>query len=73
MGAVTEDGGGMNVRQAPRRRAAAAVKGFSTMVRVPGRPGAARVFTDAERSEAEAYAAETGGSVVPLPLSQPGR
>jgi hypothetical protein len=73
MDAVTEDGGGVSVRQVPRKRAAAAVKDFSTMVRVPGRPGAARVFTDAERSEAEAYAAKTGGSVVPLPLSPPGR
>jgi hypothetical protein len=71
MGAVTEDDG-MSVRQAPRKRAAAEVKDFSTMVRVPGRPGAARVFTDAERSEAEAYAADTGGAVVPLPLSAPG-
>jgi hypothetical protein len=69
VGAVTDDG--MSVRQAPRKRAAAEVKDFSTMVRVPGRPGAARVFTDAERSQAEAYAADTGGSVLPLPLSPP--
>jgi hypothetical protein len=38
------------------------------MVRVPGQPAALRVFTDAERAAAETYAADTGGTVVPLPL-----
>ena len=39
------------------------------MVRVPGQPAAVRVFTDAERADADTYAADTGGTVVPLPLT----
>jgi hypothetical protein len=38
------------------------------LVRVPGQPAAVRVFTDAERAEADTYAAATGGTVVQLPL-----
>jgi len=41
------------------------------LVRAPGRPAAIRVFTDAEAEEANRYAAEIGGTVVPLPLSPP--
>lgn len=41
------------------------------MVRVPGQPGALSVFTDAEVEEANRYAAEMGGTVVPLPLDPP--
>lgn len=39
------------------------------MVRVPGKPSAVRVYIDAERDEAARYATESGGEVVPLPLS----
>jgi hypothetical protein len=38
------------------------------MVRVPGKPGAVRVYADAEHDEAARHAAEAGGVVVPLPL-----
>lgn len=41
------------------------------LVRAPGRPAAVRVFTDAEAEEANQYATEIGGTVVPLPLSPP--
>jgi hypothetical protein len=66
--AVTEDSSGLHVRQTPRKRASAEIKDFSVMVRVPGQPAAVRVFTDDERVDADAYAADTGGTVVPLPL-----
>jgi hypothetical protein len=69
---VTEDGSGPSVRQTPRRRSSAVeVADFTMMVRVPGRPAAIRVFTEDERTEANAYAADTGGTVVELPLSPP--
>ena len=71
MSAVTEDGSGLSVRQTPRKRAPAEIKDFTMMVRVPGDPAAVRVFTDAERSDADTYAADTGGTVVPLPLPAP--
>lgn len=38
------------------------------LVHVPGEPAALRVFTDAEKDEADRYAAGAGGTVVPLPL-----
>lgn len=69
MGAVTEDGSGLSVRQIPRKRASAEIRDFTMMVRVPGDPAAVRVFTDVERADADTYAADTGGTVIPLPLS----
>jgi hypothetical protein len=46
---------------------------LNTVVVVPGTPGAARVFTDAEADagDADAYAAQHGGSLQPLPLNAP--
>jgi hypothetical protein len=41
------------------------------LVRVPGEPAAVRVFTDAEKDEADHYAAGVGETVVPLPLDPP--
>lgn len=41
------------------------------LVRVPGEPAAVRVFTEAEKDEADRYAAGAGGIVVPLPLDPP--
>ena len=41
------------------------------LVRVDGRPAAVKVFTDAEADDAAAYAAETGGGIVTLPLDPP--
>ena len=61
-----------HVVQRPRKRTdQVQVSDFTMLVRVPGRPDAIRVFTDAEAEEANRYAAETGGTVVPLPLPPP--
>lgn len=69
---MSADPGGLSVRQSPRKRAAdARIADFTLLVRVPGQPGAVRVFTDDEVDEAAQYAAESGGVVVPLPLSPP--
>jgi len=46
----------------------AAIKDLTLLVRVPGRPEDVRAFTDAERDEAAAYAAETGGITEDLPV-----
>lgn len=56
-----------HVTQKPRKRAGqVTVADFTLLVRVPGSPGAVRVFT-----EAAGYAAEVGGSVMALPLAAP--
>ena len=65
---MTEEGGGLHVRQTPRNRSSAEITDFTMLVRVSGQPAAVRVFSDAERIDAEAYAADVGGTVVPLPL-----
>ncbi|ORA42266.1 hypothetical protein BST19_25625 [Mycobacterium bouchedurhonense] len=60
------------VRQSPPRRSdTVQVSAFTMLVRVPGQPTAVRVFTNDEQDEARGYAAATGGTVVPLPLSEP--
>ena len=69
---MSDDGSGLQVRQSPRKRTGDVyVSDITSMVRVPGQPAAVRVYTDAERDEADQYAAETGGEVVPLPVSPP--
>lgn len=69
---MTDDGGGLQVRQTPRKRTGElSVADFTMLVRVPGRPVLVRVYTEDERDEATRYAAEAGGVVVPLPLSPP--
>lgn len=61
-----------HVVQRPRKRTdQVQVSDFTMLVRVPGQPDAIRVFTDAEAEEAKRYAAETGGTVVRLPLPPP--
>lgn len=61
-----------HVVQKPRKRTGnAQVSDFTMMVKVPGRPQAIRVFTATEDAEARQYANDTGGTVVPLPLSPP--
>jgi hypothetical protein len=71
MAAVSEESTNY-VQHAPRRRTeAGSVADFTMLVRVPGEPAAVRVFTDAEKDEADHYAAGTGGTVVPLPLHPP--
>lgn len=49
-------------------RAAVKLSDLTLIVRPPGRPGEIRSFTDAERAEAEQYAAETDSVVETLPL-----
>lgn len=74
MAAVTEAGDPSphHVVQRPRKRTdQVQVSDFTMLVRAPGRPDAIRVFTDAEAQEADRYAVEIGGTVVPLPLSPP--
>ncbi len=68
-GLMSDDVGGLSVRQGPRKRAGDVR--VAVLVRVEGRPAAVRVFTDEEADEAAQYAASTGGVVVPLPLSPP--
>ncbi|WP_079632893.1 hypothetical protein [Mycobacteroides abscessus] len=69
---MSDDVGGLSVRQGPRKRAGdMRVADFTLLVRVEGQPAAVRVFTDDEADEAAQYAARTGGVVVPLPLSPP--
>lgn len=60
-----------HVVQKPQRRTDAKVSDFTMMVTVPDHPEAIRVFTAAQDAEAHQYAAETGGTVVPLPLAPP--
>lgn len=67
---MTEDSS--YVVQKPRKRTdTVEIADFTMLVRVPGRPEAVSVFTDAEAEEANRYAAETGGAVVALPLDPP--
>ncbi|WP_101953220.1 hypothetical protein [Mycobacterium intracellulare] len=69
---MSDDGAGLQVRQSPSKRAGdVQVVDFTMLVRVPGAPGAVRVYTDAESDDAARYAAEVGGVVVPLPLAAP--
>lgn len=77
MGPMSDDVGGL-VRPAepaqasPRKRAGdARVADFTLLVPVPGQPAAVRVIPDDEADEAAKYAADSGGVVVPLPLSPP--
>jgi hypothetical protein len=44
---------------------------LTLLVRPPGKSGGIRAFTDAERVDAELYAAEAGTVVEPLPLVEP--
>lgn len=69
---MSDEGSSQHVRQSPRRRNdEVRVADITMMVRVPGRPAGVRVYTDDEADEAARYAAEAGGSVVPLPLPPP--
>lgn len=69
MSAMSEDSSNLHIRQSPRG-GAAQVADFTMLVHVPGRPAAVRAYTDDEHEEAERYASESGGVVVPLPLSR---
>lgn len=68
-GVVNENVASLHVRPARHRSEdVVGVGDFTMLVSVAGRPGAVRVFTDAESDEAPHYAVETGGKIVPLPL-----
>jgi hypothetical protein len=49
-------------------RSPATLADLTLIVRPAGKPQGVRAFTDAERAEAELYAAEHGAVVEPLPL-----
>lgn len=69
---MSQDNSAISVRHSPRPRAAGVtVADFTLLVRIPGKPATFRAFTDFERGEAAALAAEVGGTVIPLPLDQP--
>jgi hypothetical protein len=69
---MSEDANGLAMRQSPRKRTGDLnISDFTMMVRVPGRPAAVAVYTDAERDEAARYAAEVGGEILSLPLAPP--
>lgn len=69
---MSDDSGGLQVRQSPRRRSAETrIADYTMLVRVPGQPAAIRAFTDAEADEAAQAAAEARGVIVSLPLSPP--
>ena len=61
------DAPGLSERRPPARRRDTKVADFTMIVRVPGKPDAARVFTSGEADEAAQYAAANGGAVAPLP------
>lgn len=48
------------------KRAKASVGDLTLIVRVPGHPAAVQVFTDNERTAAQRYADDVGGTVEPL-------
>ena len=48
------------------KRAKASVKDLTLIVRVPGHPAAVQAFTDNERTAAQRYADEVGGTVESL-------
>lgn len=58
-------------RNPPKRNRTATIADFTMLVHVPGQPAAAQVFTNAEHDDAHRYAAQTGGTVIPLPLTPP--
>lgn len=57
-------------REIPKRRGVK-IADLTSMVRVPGRPAAIRVFTADEDADAREYAENEGGEYVPLPVPHP--
>ncbi|ADK68891.1 MULTISPECIES: hypothetical protein [Gordonia] len=60
-----DSAGGISDRRAPTR-ARAELADLTLIVRPPGRPAQIRAFTDAEQTEARAYATEAGTVVTTL-------
>lgn len=61
---------GFTVSRPPLKRRAATIADLTMLVRVPGQPSAVRAFTDDELDDANAYAADHGGTIEPLPPLQ---
>ncbi len=57
-------------REVPKRRGGKNAD-VTSMVRIPGRPTALRVFTADEEDLAHKYAETEGGEYVPLPVADP--
>lgn len=68
---MTEDSGSYVVKKPRKRTDDGAIADYTMMVRVPGQPDALCVFTDEQVDDAERYAADNGGTIVPLPLDPP--
>ncbi|WP_301122990.1 hypothetical protein [Mycolicibacterium fortuitum] len=68
---MTEDSGSYVVKRPRKRTDDGAIADYTMMVRVPGRPDALCVFTDEQVEEAERYAADNGGTIVPLSCDPP--
>lgn len=60
----------IHTREIPKRRGVK-IADLTSMVRVPGRPAAIRVYTADEDAAAREYAENEGGEHVPLPISNP--
>lgn len=55
----------------PPQQPLVSLKALTVLVRVPGKPDAARAFTTNEADEARQYAAEHGGTLEQLPTLEP--
>lgn len=58
---------GFTVNRPPLKRQPATIGDLTMLVHLPGQPAAVRAFTDDELDDANAYAAEHGGTIEPLP------
>lgn len=61
----------MASRNKPTRPQVENISDLTMIVRPPGRPQTIQAYTDAERADAELYAAEFGAEVATLPLPLP--
>lgn len=59
------------VSRQPRKSTGGSVNDYTLIVRPPGKPAEIRVFTDARRDEAEAYAVLKSAVVESLPFPYP--
>jgi hypothetical protein len=58
-----------NVTRIPPRQPLRDIADLTILVRVPGKPGAARTFATSEADEAQQYADKHGGECLDLPLA----
>lgn len=52
----------------PRRNVGATLAELTLLVQVAGNPGLTNAYTDEQAEQARQYAAEHGGTIVPLPI-----